>query len=80
MYIVYILVSKKYSRRIYVGSTENISQRVDEHNEGKSLYTKKYGPWELRTYITFNEKRRAVSFEKYLKSGSGFVFLKKHLL
>ena len=35
MYIVYILVSKQYADRIYIGLTENISQRVDEHNAGK---------------------------------------------
>ena len=80
MYIVYLLVSKQYDDRIYIGLTENISQRVDEHNAGKSPYTRKYGPWELRTYITFDKRKNAVDFEKYLKSGSGFAFLKKHFL
>jgi len=80
MYIVYILVSKQYADRIYIGFTENISQRVDEHNAGKSSYTKKYGPWELRTYIAFDKRKNAVDFEKYLKSGSGFAFIKKRFL
>ncbi|MBP7055857.1 MAG: GIY-YIG nuclease family protein [Candidatus Omnitrophica bacterium] len=80
MYIVYILVSKQYLDRIYIGLTEDITQRLDEHNNGKSSYSKKYGPWELRTYITFDRRKNAIEFEKYLKSGSGFVFLKKHLL
>lgn len=80
MYIVYILASKQYTDRIYVGLTEDISQRVGEHNSGKSPYSKKYGPWELRTYITFDKRKNASDFEKYLKSGSGFAFLKKHLL
>ena len=80
MYIVYILASKQYAYRIYIGLTENISQRVDEHNAEKSPYTRKYGPWELRTYITFDKRKTAVDFEKYLKSGSGFAFLKKHFI
>ena len=80
MYIVYILASKQYADRIYIGLTEDISQRIDEHNVGKSAYTKKYGPWELKTYITFDKRKSAINFEKYLKSGSGFGFLKKHLL
>ena len=80
MYIVYILVSKKYADRIYIGLTENVLQRVNEHNIGKSSYTKKYAPWELRTYITFDLKKSAIDFEKYLKSGSGFAFIKKHFL
>ena len=80
MYIVYILASKQYADRIYIGLTENISQRVDEHNAGKSPYTRKYGPWELRAYITFDKRKNAVDLEKYLKSGSGFAFLKKRFL
>jgi len=80
MYIVYILVSKQYPDRMYIGLTERISRRVDEHNAEKSLYTKKYGPWELRTYITFDRRGKAAAFEKYLKSGSGFAFAKRHLL
>lgn len=80
MFIVYILVSKQYPERIYIGLTEDISQRVDEHNAGKSAYSRKYGPWELVTYTTFKHKKKATEFEKYLKSGSGFAFLKKHLL
>ena len=80
MRIVYILVSRKYPDRIYIGLTENVSQRVDEHNADKSLYSRKYGPWELAAYITFSQKKKASEFERYLKSGSGFAFLKKHLL
>ena len=57
MYIVYILVSKQYADRIYIGLTENIPQRVDEHNAGKSPYTRKYGSWELGTYITFDKEK-----------------------
>ena len=30
--------------------------------------------------ITFQDKMLAVNFEKYLKSGSGFAFLKKRFL
>jgi len=80
MYIVYILVSKQYADRIYIGLTENISQGVDEHNAGKSPYAKKYGPWELKTYIVFQDRPKALSFERYLKSGSGFSFLKNRFL
>jgi predicted GIY-YIG superfamily endonuclease len=80
MHIVYILISKKYPDRIYIGLTEDISRRVDEHNADKSFYSRKHGPWELATYITFNRKKKAVEFERYLKSGSGFAFLKKRFI
>jgi hypothetical protein len=32
----------------------------------------------MRTYIAFNDEQRAIAFEKYLKSGSGRAFAKKH--
>ncbi len=80
MHIVYILISKTYPDRIYIGLTEDISRRVDEHNADKSYYSRKYGPWELVTYITFSQKKKAVEFERYLKSGSGFAFLKKRFI
>jgi hypothetical protein len=33
----------------------------------------------LKTYIAFSDEKRAVAFEKYLKSGSGRAFSKKRL-
>lgn len=80
MNIVYVLTSKKYPERCYVGATNNIDQRLDYHNAGDSVYTKKYAPWELKTYVVFKNKLRATEFERYLKSGSGFAFLKRRLL
>ena len=46
MYWVYILKSKK-NNSLYIGSTSNLERRLKEHNEGKSLSTKKYMPWIL---------------------------------
>jgi predicted GIY-YIG superfamily endonuclease len=78
--IVYILTSKKYPTRYYIGLTQDLERRIKEHNNGDSLYTKRYMPWELQIYITFKSKARAEEFEKYLKSGSGFAFLKRRFL
>ncbi len=80
MLTVYILRSVKYPGRLYIGSTTDISKRLKEHNSCTSTYTKQYGPWELETYTAFKQKGIAENFEKYLKSGSGFAFLKKRLL
>jgi predicted GIY-YIG superfamily endonuclease len=54
-------------------------ERFAQHNEGKSLYTKKYMPWELLHYSAFNNKIKALEFEKYLKSHAGKDFAKKRL-
>ena len=80
MYTVYILKSLKYPTRIYIGLSQDLTKRLTAHNKGTCDYTKKYGPWELRTYVVFQDKGKARDFEEYLKSGSGFAFLKKRLL
>lgn len=46
MHYLYILKSK-ISDQLYIGYTQNLVQRLKEHNSGKSFYTKKYLPWEL---------------------------------
>jgi len=42
------------------------------------LHTSKYRPWRVRTYVAFTKEKLAIAFEKYLKSGSGRAFAKKH--
>ena len=80
MYFVYILRSIKHTERLYIGLTEDLENRVEEHNRDESKYSKNYAPWDLEAYVAFKDKAQAVNFEKYLKSGSGFAFLKKRLL
>ena len=63
----------------YVGFTEDLRKRVDDHLSGRSSHTSKYGPWRLKTYVAFSDRDAAIAFEKYLKSGSGRAFAKKRL-
>ena len=79
MYYVYLLQSQDSPRQRYVGSTSNLRQRYAEHNEGKSAHTARYRPWALVTYVGFNDKERALQFERYLKVGSGHAFARRHL-
>jgi predicted GIY-YIG superfamily endonuclease len=80
LYYVYILRSINYPQKIYVGYTVDINQRLTIHNEGGSTYTAKYMPWILHVYFAFKEKSKAITFEKYLKSGAGKAFAKNHFL
>ena len=80
MHIVYILKSVKVSGKIYIGITQDLNKRLEEHNNGLSTYTKKFVPWEVETYIVFKNRLLAERFERYLKAGSGQAFLTKHLL
>jgi putative endonuclease len=79
MFYAYVLRSVPYPNKTYTGWTKDLKQRVADHNCGKSVYTaKEYGPWHLDVYFGFMEETTAIAFEKYLKSGSGRVFSKKH--
>jgi putative endonuclease len=79
MFYVYLLVSVADPTQRYVGFTTDLKQRVKAHNEGASVHTSKYKPWQLVTYMAFDEERRAREFEYYLKSGSGRAFANKRL-
>jgi putative endonuclease len=80
MYYVYILRSIGNPEKTYVGFTTDITQRLQIHNNGESVYTSRYKPWALLSYITFQEESKAIAFERYLKSGSGKAFAQKHFL
>ena len=66
MWTTYILKSttKKW---YYVGSTNRITERVTEHNRGKTASTKKYRPLELVFIKEFNLEEEARSYEQKLK-------------
>lgn len=80
MYTVYVLKSLRDPTRYYIGITQNLEQRLKQHNLEKSGYTKRYSPWEIETSIIFKNRLLAEKFERYLKAGSGQTFLKRHLI
>ena len=79
MFYVYILRSLK-DGSYYSGFTENLKQRVKEHNWHLSEYSKSKTPFELTWFCSFKNKKKALDFEKYLKQGSGFAFARKRLV
>jgi len=78
MFYVYIIKSEK-SDRIYTGSTNDLRKRFNQHNKGKSTWTKNKGPWKLVYYEACLNEEDARSREKYLKSGMGKRYLKNRL-
>ncbi len=80
MYYVYILRSIASPTKIYIGYTKNLQERIKSHNSGKSLFTSKFKPWRLETYIVFNKEQKAIEFEQYLKTASGIAFRNKRLI
>ena len=79
MYYVYLLKSLKYPNKTYIGYTTDIEERLKKHNAGGSEHTSNYRPWKIVTYLCFEEESKALDFEKYIKSGSGYSFAKRRL-
>jgi putative endonuclease len=75
---VYILVSEADDRRHYSGVTRNLDARLAEHNQGKCPHTSKHRPWKIETAIAFRSEEKARRFERYLKTGSGREFARRH--
>jgi putative endonuclease len=76
--IVYILRSDSDPSRHYVGITTDVRGRLEWHNRGPSGYTVHHRPWSLVVSMEFPSEEAAVRFEKYLKSGSGRAFARRH--
>jgi putative endonuclease len=79
MHYVYLIQSISHPEQKYTSSTSDLRKRLLAHNNGESLHTAKFVPWKLVGYLAFDNKQRALDFEKYLKSGSGGAFAKKRL-
>jgi putative endonuclease len=78
MYYVYILLCS--DNKTYIGCTSNLAGRMKRHRSGEIPATRNKLPIKLVSYFAFSNKYTAYNFEKYLKSGSGRAFIKKHNL
>ncbi len=76
---VYVLRNSELLPRYYTGITSDVARRHAEHNAGNCIHTAKHRPWTVDVVIEFADERRAVAFERYLKSGSGVAFAHRHL-
>lgn len=65
MFSVYILWSEKL-RKFYIGHTDNLPRRMEEHNSGRSVYTKKGDPWILIYHEDCENRSSASKRELYI--------------
>jgi len=72
---VYVLRSLSDRTRYYTGVTSDWRARLDAHNAGKCPHTANGLPWEIDVLVQFSDERRALGFERYLKSGSGYTIV-----
>jgi putative endonuclease len=78
MHYAYILQSLSNPDHFYIGFTSDLKRRLLEHNSGKSIHANKFLPWKIKNYFAFEDQEKAEKFEKFLKSGNGRIFAKKH--
>ncbi|MDP3935048.1 MAG: GIY-YIG nuclease family protein [Candidatus Giovannonibacteria bacterium] len=79
MFHVYVLKSLKNGRN-YVGFTEDLKQRVSEHNSGKGGgYSSENRPFKLIYYEAYLNKKDATAAERFYKTGYGREILQGKL-
>ncbi len=81
-YFVYVISNP--DQRVYIGQTNDIVRRVQEHNDPynkNSKFTKRNtGPWKLLTHEEFTTRSEAMKREKQLKTSRGRTWIKNTLL
>jgi putative endonuclease len=77
-YYTYVLKSIK-DRKLYVGWTNDLKSRINEHNSGKVMATKGRVPLELIYFEACLSREKAIKREKQLKTGFGRAYLKRRL-
>jgi putative endonuclease len=77
-YYVYVLKSKK-DKKNYVGYTENLKLRFEQHNKGMVESTKNRKPLIIIYYEACLNQEDATHREKYLKTHHGKMFIKNRL-
>ncbi|MBP6908609.1 MAG: GIY-YIG nuclease family protein [Candidatus Pacebacteria bacterium] len=77
-YYIYVLRSHKDSN-FYVGFTENLKSRFEQHSHGQVSSTKDRRPLEIIYSEACLNKKDALHREKYLKTYHGKLFLRNRL-
>jgi predicted GIY-YIG superfamily endonuclease len=77
---VYVIRSRPEPTCYYVGLSTDIDRRLAVHNSGGSIHTVQNRPWDLVVSVEFTNRDSAAKFERYLKSGSGRAFAKRHFV
>jgi len=73
-FYTYVILSQK-TGNMYKGHSSNLSNRLKQHNAGKTRSTKNGAPWNLIYFEVFPTRIEAIQREKYFKTSSGRRFL-----
>ena len=75
-YFVYVLQSER-DGSYYVGHTADLEERIQRHNEGRSLYTKGRVPWELLYQEKFGLRSDASKREREIKGKKDRAYIEQ---
>jgi putative endonuclease len=80
MFYVYAVYNKQ-ARKYYIGQSENLDQRIEQHNSRfyKSYTSRFPGKWELIYQESVATRSEALKREKSLKTGNGREFIKSFI-
>lgn len=78
MHYIYVLQSLT-DHNFYVGYTNNLKSRLEQHNSGKVTSTKHRGPFKIVYYEACLNGKDALHREKYLKTTYGKRYLRNRL-
>jgi len=70
MFYTYIIKSCR-TNRYYVGYSEDVSKRLNQHNAGQNISTKSGIPWKLVYYEKFETRTEAWKRERQIKRYKG---------
>jgi len=79
VYTVYVLYSPNYDR-LYIGQTEDLENRLQQHFAEEVKSTKHWLPMSLIYAENASTRAEAMKREKQLKSRSGRVWLKRNCI
>ena len=77
-FFVYVLESLK-DGGWYIGFSSNLKKRYESHNSGVNKSTKFRRPFRIIYFEGYVNRDDALGRERFLKSGSGRLFLKRQM-
>jgi putative endonuclease len=78
MWYTYLLYSRSQDK-FYIGVTNDLKRRIEEHSRGKTQTTSRMKDFELAYYEASKNEIDAKNRERQLKTGFGRGYIRKRL-
>ena len=76
MFYTYIIYSGEIDK-YYVGSTNDLPRRLEDHNRGKDKYSRLGKAWKLMYFEKYETRPEAFSREREIKKMKSRVYIEK---